>query len=173
MILYHGTDLRSAKDISNSQIVNVYKSKKSVDFGPDFYMTENKQSAINWAKKKATFRKSIPAILTIEFDLESADQYIEKFQDDMRWGRFVINNRNGQEYIDHMPFKENNLDRRYHITYGRIADIDVVTVAEQLMESKESLRCLESILNPGYPMQYALHTNFSTRFAHVLYYGQC
>lgn len=136
-------------------------------------MTDNKDSAINWANKKSIFRKSIPAILTIDFDHEAAKSYIENFQDDLRWGRFVINNRNGLDYIDKMSFKEHNLDRRYHITYGRIADIDVVSVAEQLMASKESLQSLTQILNPKYPMQFVLHTEFSTRFVKILNYGRC
>ena len=56
-------------------------------------------------------------------------------------------------------FKEHNLDARYAITYGRVADVDVVDVAESLKTSGKLLSSTDCILNKDYPKQFVFHTN--------------
>ena len=157
--IYHGTDIDSAKAICEAQKANVNAGSKKLDFGPGFYLTDNIDSAKEWARRKAIVRNSKPAVVTALFDEEAANSIIERFAEDLRWGRFVVNNRNGAKYIDKVPFKENNLDGRYAITYGRIADIDIRDIAAQLRAEGKMLETIDGILNPNYSMQYAFHTD--------------
>ena len=160
-VLYHGTEITSAKQICNAQKADVNVGHTSVDFGPGFYTTDDFERAKHWAMRKARLQMSKPAIVTMYFDEEAAlkDELIEFFEDDLRWGRFIINNRNGLKYIEKISFKEHNLDGRYSITYGRIADIDIIEVAESLKQSGKMLNNLNDILNEKYPKQYVFHTD--------------
>ena len=167
---YHGTDLRSAKKIFKSQNIDVTRGSKSVDFGQGFYVTDDYERAVKWAKRKAVLRNGTPAIVTIIFDEEAAQPYIKHFDDDLQWGRFVINNRNGYEYINEIEFKDNNLDSRYHITCGRIADIDTIGISKEFKKSKKMLMSIEKLLNTDYPLQYAFHTDFAVSFIKKITY---
>ncbi len=170
MILFHGTDSKSAKSIYDEQTVDVTVGSSKVDFGQGFYMTDDKTRALNWAYRKAVARKGKPALVTIYFDIDAAKPFITSFEDDLRWGQFIINNRNGLRYISHMVNKEHNLDAKYHITYGRVADIDVLRVADRLLKTNKELGSLDDILNKSYPFQYVLHTDFSTQFIQKITY---
>lgn len=161
MTLYHGTDIESAKVICKGPGIDLSRCNDKTDFGKGFYTTDNFERAVKWAKRKAAVRISKPAVITVLFDIDSASDIIERFSDDLRWGRFVINNRNGLNYIKKVSFKDNNLDARYHITYGRVADIDVVDVAEELKENGFMLSSLDEILNLEYPQQIVFHTSES------------
>ena len=165
MLLYHGTDIDSAKSICDKIILG-RNSSENLDFGPGFYTTTSKESAIIWAFRKASVRRKEAALVTINFnyDIALADSKIVVFDNDLRWGRFIINNRNGYGYIDKVSFKEHNLDSRYHITYGRIADYDIWEVAEELDKSDELLSTTDKILNPFYSYQYAFHTQDSLSY---------
>lgn len=164
IVLYHGTDIDSAKEIYTSQQADVNRGSKRVDFGPGFYLTDDYEKAKYWAYRKGRVRKKKAAILSAYFDVDAAREQIEVFDEDLRWGRFIINNRNGIDYIDRVPFKDNNLDGRYAITYGRIADFQVRDVARKLDESGGMLNSTEEILNTEYAMQYAFHTQEAIRF---------
>lgn len=60
------------------------------------------------------------------------------------------------------------MDAKYDITYGRIADIDVVDVADILNEEGKMLYSLDRIKNLSYPMQYAFHTERSLSYVKVV-----
>ena len=173
MFLYHGTDLISAKSIYLENFINVYAGKRSSDFGPGFYMSNSRENAIRWANRKAILRQKEPAVITLDFDLEKAKEYIEFFQDDIRWARFIINNRNGLDYINAIPFKEHNLDRRYLITCGRIADKNVFDIADELCKTNTMLQDVTLLLNKTYPIQYVLHTKYSVQFVKIKGYFKC
>ena len=166
---YHGTDINSAREICNNGII-ITKGKRHTDFGQGFYITDGYDRAEKRAFTRAELMNSKPAIVTVYFDEEEASSLIERFSDDLRWGRFVINNRNGARYIRKIPFQENNLDARYQITYGRIADLDVVDVARELLQTGKMLMSLDDILNRDYPMQYAFHTEESLKYLKSLSY---
>lgn len=167
---YHGTDIDSAKEICKTQTVDVKRGSPRTDFGQGFYVTPDYNRAVKWACRKAGSRRNKAAVVTVIFDEDSAKPIIEYFLDDLRWGRFVINNRNGMQYIRKVAFQENNLDARYHITCGRIADLDVTDVADELNKSGKMLMSLEEILNKNYPLQYAFHTKEATEFIKKLSY---
>lgn len=169
-ILYHGTDIDSAREICKSQIIDVTRGAKHTDFGQGFYVTDDYERATRWAYRKAGLRGKKPAVITIVFDEKAAKNIIEYFSDDLRWGRFIINNRNGLAYIKNVAFKDNNLDARYDITCGRIADIDIIDVADELKENGMMLISLDRILNKEYPIQYAFHTEQSTVYIKKMSY---
>ena len=83
-IYYHGTDIDSAIDICET--IKLDKSLKYLDFGPGFYITDNKKSAERWALRKAKVRKKMPAIVCVEFDPLLATEHIVEFDNDLRWG---------------------------------------------------------------------------------------
>ena len=115
-----------------------------------FYTTPSVDTAKQWAKRKAIVRKQNPAVVMLEFDEEAAETIIKRFSNDLVWGQFVINNRNGLDYINAISVKEHNLDARYDITYGRIADYDVRDVAIELADTGEMIQDVNRILNPFY-----------------------
>jgi len=164
--LYHGTDLKSAKQIYKK--IEVTTGSRNTDFGLGFYTTDDYDKAKSWANHKSATRGEKPAIVTIIFDEDEAksDSVIKYFSDDLNWGRFIINNRNGMDYVNMVSFKEHNLDAKYDITIGRIADIDVSDVAEELMDSGDMLDAtsLARILNKKYPQQVVFHTENSLKY---------
>ena len=164
MILYHGTNLKSAQAIYKNQTVDVSVGSTSVDFGPGFYTTNDLKTAEKWAIRKGLTRHDKSAVLLLDFDYEKAEPFIEFFSDDLRWGRFLVNNRNGLKYISNVAFKEHNLDRRYHITYGRIADYELITIAEDLYKNAQMLQSIDKIWNKKFSMQYVFHTKFALQF---------
>ena len=89
--LYHGTDDCSAIDLYQTQSVNVKRGLKHTDFGRGFYLTDDFNRAAKWAMHKAMVRGRRAAVVSAEVDLKSADAFIEKFHDDLRWGRFIVN----------------------------------------------------------------------------------
>ena len=168
-VLYHGTDIESAKEICTVGI-NVNCSQPQVDFGSGFYTTDDLRRAKIWAIRKAKARKSKPAIVKVYFDEAAAESIIVRFQDDLRWGRFVINNRNGRDYISKVSFQEHNLDREYQITIGRIADVRVAKIARKLDAEERMLESLTDIFNSKYPQQIVFHTQYATTFIRKLSY---
>lgn len=169
-ILYHGTDIISAKKIVDTGYIDVQCGNSSADFGPGFYTTNNYKRAEQWAYHKAKVRDSKPAVVKLLFDKASAEPFIEQFQDDLRWGRFVVNNRNGLNYINKVSFQENNLDHKYQITVGRIADVSVLKVVNDLRKKEIMLCSLTDILNPDFPLQIAFHTQFAVGFIKTISY---
>lgn len=170
MVLYHGTDLYSAKNIFEHKTIDVFIGKKNCDFGPGFYMSDSLADAVKWAKRKAVFRHSEPSVVTLDFNFEDAVKFIEFFSDDIRWARFIINNRNGLDYINSVSFQEHNLDRRYHITRGRIADKNVVDISDELRDSRKLLNDYTLLFKPDNPMQYVVHTVYATKFIGIKSY---
>ena len=152
--LYHGTDIDSAREICGAGGIDVTRGSKHSDFGQGFYTTDDYRRAVKWAKHKASIRGKRAAVVTLMVDLDLAKKDIEIFEDDLRWGRFIINNRNGIAYINKVSFKENNLDAKYPIT------------------SSEMLYSINGIYNSNYSMQYAFHTADSIKYILKMTYKQ-
>ncbi len=165
MLVYHGTDIDSAYKIK-SKIVVGYGSK-SVDFGPGFYVTPDYETAKKWAIRKSIFRRKKPVVVILEFDEVAASGIIKKFDNDLMWGKFIVNNRNGQEYIDCVTEKINNLDAKFDIVYGRIADYDTIDIANALKEEKKELVSGKELINPYYSFQYSFHTEKGIEYLSV------
>ena len=167
--LYHGTDLESAKSIYKNGI-NVKIGSTIADFGQGFYTTPDLEKAEKWAKRKSDYRGKRPAIVILEFDELEAESVIKTFSDDLPWAKFVVNNRNGLAYIKKVSYKENNLDARYEITRGRIADVDVIEISKLLKRNGMELDSIEQIYNPDYPLQIVFHTEQELKFIKKVQY---
>ena len=66
--------------------------------------------------------------------------------------------------FDKIPSKEHNLDGKYDITIGRIADMRIISVSDSLKESGKMLEDLDSILKKSFPLQIVFHTEKSLRY---------
>lgn len=63
-ILYHGATTEVREPLTRI-------GRHELDFGPGFYLTNDKRQAINWANTKAGRKKGLKAVLNIyHFDLE-------------------------------------------------------------------------------------------------------
>lgn len=90
MILYHGSNMIVDKPM-------LIKQNRFLDFGNGFYITTNKEQAINFAKKVVALRNGKPIVNIYEFDETSiVGLNIKKFPSpNDEWLDFVSSNRNG------------------------------------------------------------------------------
>ena len=162
MILYHGTDSDSASDIKENGI-DLTRGKVRADFGKGFYLTPDKTNAIIWARRKSIY--TTPYIVSVDFDLDAARRngWVKEFQGcSIEWAQFVINNRNREAYIEKMALNDNNLDGRYPVVIGQIADGNIGEVSARLREqlSPVTETELKAITEAIYPLQISLHTEY-------------
>ncbi len=68
------------------------KGRKNADFGQGFYLSDDKDFSLRWAKKR---RGSISVINTYELNLDGLK--VKTFQRDAEWFSFIFANRNGYE----------------------------------------------------------------------------
>ena len=92
MILFHG----SSKKVETP---NLDLSRKSLDFGPGFYTTVNKEQAIDFARKVAMRKGQRHQFVSVyDFDEEAAKQVLDILSfptPDRLWLDFVHQNRHG------------------------------------------------------------------------------
>lgn len=162
MRLYHGTTHEDAKSILKEGII-LEKCQEKTDFGQGFYLTDSLESAVSWANRRAMFRKSKPAIISYNCDTSmfTSFRYRTFEHRNEEWAQFIINNRNGLDYIDDVSIKENNINKEYEIVKGYIADGSIINLSRSLLYDK---RCVNSdeialIINDKYPLQYSFHSN--------------
>ena len=110
MILYHGSNL-------SIEQVDLNMSRPGKDFGRGFYLSAEKEQAIELAKSKVAFLGGEPVVTAFEFDESVLDsgQFKVKIFDGYseEWAKFVYDNR------------ENASDVQLHdydIIYGPIAN---------------------------------------------------
>ena len=111
MILYHGSNIAV-------ETPSLSLSRRNLDFGPGFYTTENKDQAVDFARKVA-IRKGYknPSVSIYDFDLETSESKLDilRFQAPERsWLNFVHQNRSGT-YIG----------EKYDLIIGPVANDDV------------------------------------------------
>jgi hypothetical protein len=121
MLLYHGSNTVISKP-------DLGMSKKYLDFGMGFYLTSNKNQAVEFSKKvvrRALKRREGAGIATIneyEFETESAKRMLRvKIFDmpDEEWLDYVVSNRQGVGNADD-----------YDVVIGPVANDDVFEVIE-------------------------------------------
>lgn len=95
-ILYHGATTEVREPLT-------HVGRPELDFGPGFYLTNDKQQAINWANTKAGRKKGLKAVLNVYcFDLESFltsnDFHHLVFTEyDVKWLDFIAASRKGKQ----------------------------------------------------------------------------
>lgn len=162
MILYHGTDAGSARDIDVHGI-NLLAGEPKTDFGQGFYTTIDFNTAAERALHKAIFED--PCVVCVDFDNKMAETLVFKrfLKPDYQWAQFIINNRNGIIYAEHMKYNKHNLDARYDIVSGQIADGNIMRIARILNREKREVGTedLKLMLARKFPFQYSFHTEES------------
>lgn len=134
--LLHGTNELSAADICKFGI-DLEKSNKELDFGPGFYLTDDVDVAKRRAYQKTRIYNKIykcndkPAIVSVEIDDSELKQLIvrEFPYCDNDWLHFVIANRLSEEYVINNQLLDHNLDHKYDVVVGSIADSDIAQIA--------------------------------------------
>ena len=166
MILYHGTRLVSAQDIVTNGIT-LSKGKKSVDFGRGFYTTPSLVFARKCANWKCDYDISQAGIVEITL---SDDVYarlnVREFTGPSRaWAQYIINNRNGLQYVTSVGERDYNLfPPKYDISIGLTADDEIFELARRLRRHRRVLSDIEyeEIEKGAYKyIQCAFHTSIS------------
>lgn len=127
MILFHGsnTDIKS---------INLAMCRPYKDFGRGFYLTEIKDQALKMAKRVAKIYGSQPIVNIYEISddfIEDMTLNIRRFADtpSEEWARFVMNNRSRS--FTNFSSLECNLDNKYDIVIGPVADDDMAMLFRQ------------------------------------------
>ena len=146
MKLYHG----STVDIS---LIDLAKSKPNKDFGKAFYLSDDKQQALEIAQFRAEFKDTVPVVNVYEFDESLLEQlHTKRFEAyNEEWAHFVYDHRtepNGKTLHD------------YDIVYGPIAND---RIGAQITRYKQGYISFEEFLMriqyiKGITFQYAFCT---------------
>lgn len=181
MIIYHGTMDRYAQDICDNGI-KLSKSKKYLDFGRGFYTTPSLEFARLTANLRAEKNNGFnrnqharPAIVTLELNetLLTEVSYL-RFEDcDVNWARFVVNNRLGRTYIEQYGETFHNIDKRYDIVSGGVADgrvarLDDLAETERIDITEELVRSI--LPRDEWGEQISIHTRTGMTCINVIGY---
>jgi hypothetical protein len=121
MLLYHGSN----KEVSTPDLK---KSKRYLDFGKGFYLTSNKNQAIEFSGKVVARAKKrgeasgIAIVSMYEFDLDAASESLRILRfglADGAWLDYVVGNRQGLILADD-----------FDIVIGPVANDDIFEVVE-------------------------------------------
>lgn len=155
MILYHGTNLSIGE-------IELEKCRPYKDFGKGFYLTEMKEQAIKMAQRVARIYGGIPIINVYEFSdnaLKNSEINVLNFgkETSSEWVTFVMNNRNHQ-YAD-IKNEASNLDNKYDIVIGPIADDDMAMLFRQYQNAWINFDVLlQGLTFKSSTNQYSFHT---------------
>ena len=160
MVLYHGTDEKSAMTILEDGI-DLYAGNIHTDFGQGFYLTPDIAMATQWAQRKGIFSRG--AIVSYQFDEQKAFQELrcrEFKYADLIWAQFIANNRNGFRYTRMMAMSENNLRGQYELVIGQIADGQVSSITRTLQAELAAVDedVLSNFRRKEYSKQYSFHS---------------
>ena len=174
MKLYHGTISTGAENIIKNGI-KLERGKPRVDFGQGFYTTPSlmfaMSTAINKANKTNTYdnHNVKPCILTYNYDSRKAMEncnVLSFSKTDIKWAQFIINNRNGVDYMNSIGSHFHNIKRNYDIVQGSIADNEIVLLAKSLNTLKEKVKPndIDNILYNTITKQISFHTPKSLNY---------
>ena len=158
MILYHGSNVAIDE-------IDLSKSRPGKDFGKGFYLSADKQQAIEMAESKVTFLGGEPTVTEFEFDdsiMASGKLKVKTFNAyTEEWARFVYDNR---ENFSDTPIHD------YDIIYGPIANDKV---GAQIRNFKNGSIDLDELLRrikylKGITFQYYFGTEAAIKTLHKL-----
>lgn len=155
MILFHGsnTDIKS---------INLAMCRPYKDFGRGFYLTEIKDQALKMAKRVAKIYGGQPIVNIYEISddfIEDMTLNIRRFADtpSEEWARFVMNNRSRS--FTNFSSLECNLDNKYDIVIGPVADDDMAMLFRQYQNELITFENLMSGMTfRKTTNQYSFHT---------------
>ena len=158
MKLYHGSNVAI-------DVIDLSKSRPGKDFGKGFYLSADKQQAIEMAESKVAFLGGEPTVTEFEVDdsiltsgllkIKSFDSYTEE------WAKFVYDNR---ENFSDIPIHD------YDSIYGPIANDKVGT---QIRSFKNGSIDLDELMRrikylKGITFQYYFGTEAAINTLHKL-----
>lgn len=161
MILYHGTNT----DIKS---INLAMCRPHKDFGTGFYLTELKEQAQKMAKRVAKIYGGNPIVNVYEIDdsfIDSSDLCIKNFGNETseEWALFVMNNRN--RYFSDFENPACNLDNKYDVVIGPIADDDMAMLFRQYQNELIDFETLiKGMTYKDTTNQYSFHTTKALQF---------
>ena len=149
-ILYHGTNMFF-------EVPDVNAGREGMDFGKGFYLTPNLESAKKMAKRVARFGGGSEIVLAFEFDEQAArtDGVIKDYpRMDRTWVEFILANRLGN-----MTAPDHNLDRRYRIVHGYVADDRLMKIIDDYENGDLTIEEVEQKLQRAEfrSFQYSFH----------------
>jgi hypothetical protein len=124
MRLYHGSYV-----VVREPLVNV--GRRSLDFGPGFYLTKLKDQAEKWAHRVRTIRNADSAYVSAyEFDIDTwlknnTPRHLVLHAYDEQWLDFVVASRKGQQ-----PWKG------YDVIEGGVANDQVIDTVEDYFSGR-------------------------------------
>ena len=155
MRLYHGSN-------TNIKEINLAMCRPYKDFGQGFYLTVMKEQAEKMANRVARIYGGSPILNVYEIDddfIQMKDLNIKDFgtETSEEWARFVRNNRSKKFFDFSDP--ECNLDNKYDIVIGPIADDDMVLLFRQYENGMITFEnMLSSMIYKKTTNQYSFHT---------------
>ena len=153
--LYHGTDTEFDIPVPD-------RGRKGTDFGQGFYLTPDFTSAVNMAhrvaRRKNAFESVVMCYALDENQLASAVLHVRSFtRIESAWLRFVVANRYFQQ-----DAPDHNLDKRWDIVHGYIADDRIVRLLDALVKGKGTTTeesVLQTLLASQFKsVQYSFHS---------------
>lgn len=148
MILYHGSNF-------SIDSIDLNKCRPFKDFGRGFYLTTIKEQAEKMAIRVSKIYGANPVVSVFNYNSASNSQLIIKEfgGPTEEWARFVINNRNGDDS------GINNLDNKYDIVVGPVADDDLALLFRQFSNGMISIDILLNQMKyKQLTDQYSFHT---------------
>lgn len=116
MTLYHGSDVSVPMPLTDV-------GRRTLDFGPGFYVTTLREQAERWAQRVCVIRAADTPLLSIyEWDetlLPSDVRRLRLEHYDQEWLDFIVSSRRGEE-----PWKD------YDIIEGGVANDQVIDTVE-------------------------------------------
>lgn len=160
MMLYHGSNV----DI---QQIDLLKCKPNKDFGRGFYLTTIKEQAERMALRVCRMFGGKPFVNIYSFDekiLFSKELNVRIFEKPSEdWAKFVITNRNYKR-IEKVQ-GDNNIDNRYDIVIGPIANDDLALLFRQFSDGLISVETLVKEMEfKKLTDQYSFHTQRSLSY---------
>lgn len=179
MIVYHGTDSLSAKNILENGI-DLTRGNRSVDNAKGFYTTPNPAFAMQRAKIVAARVSSFhtdeavePVVLEIELDLDAAASLrVRKFEGcTYEWKEFVFYNRLGWNFLRKWKIESenHNLDKKYDIVIDETADAGVNELISDsryrndISNFQPVIGQIQKSPRPNWDKQISLHTKRAVR----------
>ena len=159
MRLYHGSNTVIEK-------IDLSKGRPNKDFGRGFYVTTIKEQAEKMARRVARIYGGEPYITVYEIydnQIDKAGLSIRKFDDPTReWALFVINNRN--RGFEDISSQECNLDNKYELVIGPVADDDLALLFRQFSGGLINVEELtEEMKFKKLTTQYSFHSERAIR----------
>lgn len=158
MKLYHGSNVAI-------DVIDLSKSRPGKDFGKGFYLSADKQQAMEMAESKVAFLGGEPIVTEFEFDeisITSGDLKVKTFHAyTEEWAKFVFDNR--ENYSD-TPIHD------FDIIYGPIANDKV---GAQIRNFKNGSIDLDELMHrikylKGVTFQYYFGTEAAIKTLHKL-----